>query len=116
MPGRPRRRHGLAAYLALVAIPVFALIVLIPFALVIINAAKPPAQYASHWPLSLPHGFDTTGIRAFLGHRGFRGTRDPSPIGQVGNAVGQDARCAARLASATSTWCSPATRESPAFP
>jgi len=63
--GRPRRRRGPAAYLTLIAVSVFALIVLIPFALVIINAIKPQAQYASQGPLGLPHGFDTTGIRTF---------------------------------------------------
>ena len=64
-PGRPRRRRGPAAYLTLIAVTVFALIILIPFALVIINAIKPQAQYASQGPLGLPHGFDTTGIRTF---------------------------------------------------
>jgi raffinose/stachyose/melibiose transport system permease protein len=64
-PGRPRRRRGPAAYLTLIAVTVFALIILIPFALVIINAIKPQAQYASQGPLSLPHGFDTSGIRTF---------------------------------------------------
>jgi raffinose/stachyose/melibiose transport system permease protein len=65
VPGRPRRRRGLAAYLTLIAIVIFALIIVTPFALVIMNAVKPPAQYASQGPLSLPHGFDTTGIRTF---------------------------------------------------
>jgi raffinose/stachyose/melibiose transport system permease protein len=64
-PGRPRRRRGPAAYVTLIAVTVFALIVLIPFALIVINAIKPPAQYTSQGPLSLPHGFYTGGIRTF---------------------------------------------------
>jgi raffinose/stachyose/melibiose transport system permease protein len=43
----------------------FAVIVLIPFALVLMNAVKPPAQYASQGPLSFPDGFSTGGIRTF---------------------------------------------------
>jgi raffinose/stachyose/melibiose transport system permease protein len=44
---------------------IFALVILIPFALVLMNAFKPPAQYASHGPLSFPDGFNTGGIRTF---------------------------------------------------
>ena len=62
---RPRRRRGPAAYLTLLAIVLFAVIVLIPFALVLMNAVKPPAQYASQGPLSFPDGFSTGGIRTF---------------------------------------------------
>jgi raffinose/stachyose/melibiose transport system permease protein len=64
-PGRPRRRRGPAAYLTLVVMVLFALIILIPFALVLMNAVKPPAQYASQGPLSLPDGFNASGIRTF---------------------------------------------------
>jgi raffinose/stachyose/melibiose transport system permease protein len=64
-PRRRRRRRGPAAYLTLIAVIVLAAGVLIPFALILMNAIKPPAQYASQGPLSFPDGFYTGGIRTF---------------------------------------------------
>ena len=58
-------RRGLPAYLTLLALVVIAVVILIPFALVVINAIKPPAQYTAHGPLALPDGFYTGGIRTF---------------------------------------------------
>lgn len=59
------RRRGPAAWLTLTALIVLVIIVLIPFALIALNAVKPPAQYAAHGPLSFPDGFSTGGIRTF---------------------------------------------------
>ncbi len=63
--GSLARRRGPAAWLTLTALAVLAVIVLIPFALIALNAIKPPAQYAAHGPLSFPDGFSTGGIRTF---------------------------------------------------
>jgi raffinose/stachyose/melibiose transport system permease protein len=60
-----RRRRGVPAYLTLIALVAIAILILIPFAFVLINAVKPAAQYSAHGPLSLPDGFDASGIRTF---------------------------------------------------
>jgi len=59
------RRRGVPAYLTLIALVAISLLVLIPFVFVLINAVKPAAQYSAHGPLSLPDGFDTSGIKTF---------------------------------------------------
>lgn len=58
-------RRGVPAYVTLIALVALAVLILIPFALVVINAIKPPAQYAAHGPLSFPDGFSTSGMRTF---------------------------------------------------
>src|SRR5450756_2248175 len=65
MSGMLTRRRGPAAWLTLAALVVVTAGILIPFALIALNAFKPPAQYAAHGPLSFPTGFDTGGIRTF---------------------------------------------------
>lgn len=62
MSGRPARhklaqRRGPAAWLTLTALVVVAVVILIPFALIALNAFKPQAQYSAHGPLSFPDGF-----------------------------------------------------------
>jgi raffinose/stachyose/melibiose transport system permease protein len=58
-------RRGPAAWLVLAAIVVLTAAILIPFALIALNAVKPPAQYAAHGPLGFPDGFSTGGITTF---------------------------------------------------
>ena len=66
-PARRRlaQRRGPAAWLTLLALVVVTLAILVPFALIALNAFKPPAQYAAHGPLSFPDGFYTGGISTF---------------------------------------------------
>jgi raffinose/stachyose/melibiose transport system permease protein len=49
----------------LAALAGLAVVMLIPFGIVLINAFKTPAEYAGHGPLSLPHGAYTGGITKF---------------------------------------------------
>lgn len=63
--GTLARRRGPAAWLTLTALVIVTVAVLIPFALIALNAFKPPAQYSAHGPLSFPDGFYTGGIRTF---------------------------------------------------
>jgi raffinose/stachyose/melibiose transport system permease protein len=65
MSGTLARRRGPAAWLTLAAIVVVTATVLIPFALIALNAFKPPAQYSAHGPLSFPTSLYTGGIREF---------------------------------------------------
>ena len=60
-PHRPGKHRGPAAWLTLAALVVVTVTILIPFALIALNAFKPPAQYAAHGPLSIPDGFATGG-------------------------------------------------------
>src|SRR6185437_2415969 len=66
-PARSRlaKRRGPAAWLTLTALVVVTVTILIPFALIALNAFKPPAQYSAHGPLSFPDGFYTGGISHF---------------------------------------------------
>jgi raffinose/stachyose/melibiose transport system permease protein len=65
MSGTLARRRGPATWLTLAAIVVVTATVLIPFALIALNAFKPPAQYSAHGPLSFPTSLYTGGIREF---------------------------------------------------
>ena len=65
MSGQLARRRGPAAWLTLTALVVVTVAVLIPFALILLNAFKPPAQYSAHGPLGFPDGFYTGGIQTF---------------------------------------------------
>ena len=60
-----RRRRDPAKWAVLAAFIVLAAIMLVPFAIVLINAIKTPTEYANHGPLSLPHGVSTDGISKF---------------------------------------------------
>ena len=62
---RTLARRGAPAYLTLIALVVLVVLVLIPFALILLNAFKPPAQYSAHGPLSFPDGFSTSSVRTF---------------------------------------------------
>ena len=64
---KPQRqlRFSLGKLLTLVFLLALMVIMLFPFAIVIINAFKTPIEYANNGPLSLPHGFYTQGLRDF---------------------------------------------------
>lgn len=65
-PGRrSRRRRGPGAYAVLTALSVLAVMMLLPFAIVAMNALKSPAEYSAHGPLSLPHGLYLDGLKDF---------------------------------------------------
>ena len=59
------RRRGPAAWITLTALVLLTVGILVPFALIALNAFKPPAQYSAHGPLSFPNGFYTCGVRTF---------------------------------------------------
>lgn len=62
----PRRRSGRSGPLLVVGgLTVVVLLVLAPFALVLLNAVKTEAEYASGGPLALPGGLHLAGIAAF---------------------------------------------------
>jgi raffinose/stachyose/melibiose transport system permease protein len=67
VPARPRRRRGRgpSAYVVMIGLVVLAIVMLLPFAIIAMNAVKSPEQYASQGPLSLPHSFYTQGIKTF---------------------------------------------------
>jgi raffinose/stachyose/melibiose transport system permease protein len=60
-----RRRHGASAYLVLAGFGLLAAVMLIPFAIVTLNAFKTPGEYAANGPLSLPEGLYLDGIKDF---------------------------------------------------
>jgi raffinose/stachyose/melibiose transport system permease protein len=66
---RPRAkakyRRGPAAWLVLLALVVAAVVMLLPFAIVTMNALKTPAEYSSGGPLSPPAGINLQGVRDF---------------------------------------------------
>jgi raffinose/stachyose/melibiose transport system permease protein len=62
--GRPRRRKS-GKYAVLAGLFALALAMLAPFAVVVLNAFKSPADYAAHGPLSLPDSFSLQAISDF---------------------------------------------------
>jgi len=62
---RRRRRRGPSAYLVLGGLVVLAVLMLLPFALVALNAVKSPGDFAAHGPVSLPRSLYFQGIRDF---------------------------------------------------
>ncbi len=59
------QRSGYLRYLVLAVLTMFALLMLVPFVIVTMNALKSPAEYAGDGPLSLPDGFYLQGIIDF---------------------------------------------------
>lgn len=60
-----RRSNGLVPYLTLIGLIVLLLIMLSPFAIVVVNAFKAPQEYAANGPISLPSGIYTQGLVDF---------------------------------------------------
>ncbi len=61
----PRARREFSGWALLTMLAALAVVMLLPFAIVVINAFKTPEEYASGGPLSLPHGLNTDGLTTF---------------------------------------------------
>jgi raffinose/stachyose/melibiose transport system permease protein len=59
------RRRTPGAYALLASLVVLALVMLLPFVIITLNAFKTPAEYSAHGPLSLPKGFYLQGMKDF---------------------------------------------------
>lgn len=66
-PRKSRDRHhqGIARWFVLAGALLFALFMIAPFVLMVMNAFKDPAQYSAEGPLSLPTSLYTEGIANF---------------------------------------------------
>jgi raffinose/stachyose/melibiose transport system permease protein len=64
-PPVTRRRRNPSLYIVLLSLAVLALVMLVPFVIVTLNAIKSPSEYAAHGPLSLPKGLYLQGIKDF---------------------------------------------------
>ncbi|TDN91818.1 carbohydrate ABC transporter permease [Microbacterium sp. BK668] len=69
--GKPRRARGGMTkkrpldWVLLALVVIGALIVIVPFYLIVVNAFKSPVDYATSGPFSLPQAIDLTGIQNF---------------------------------------------------
>ncbi|MVU78093.1 ABC transporter permease subunit [Nocardia sp. ET3-3] len=61
----PRRRRDLSRWLLLAVLAALAVMMLLPFGIVVINAFKTPEEYATDGPLGLPHSLYTGGLSTF---------------------------------------------------
>ena len=64
----PRARGGMTKkrpldWLLLVAVILGALVIMVPFYLILVNAFKSPVDYANSGPFALPQAIDLTGIQ-----------------------------------------------------
>ena len=59
------RRRTPGSYALLVSLIVLAVVMLLPFLIIALNAFKTPAEYSSHGPLSLPKGLYLQGLKDF---------------------------------------------------
>src|SRR5882757_9793029 len=64
-PPKTRRRRNPSTYVVLLSLAVLAVVMLVPFGIVTINAIKSPTEYSAHGPLSLPKGLYLQGIKDF---------------------------------------------------
>jgi len=64
-PAGQRRRRGPSAYVILGGLIVLAIVMLLPFVLVALNAVKTPSDFAAHGPVSLPTSVSFAGIANF---------------------------------------------------
>jgi raffinose/stachyose/melibiose transport system permease protein len=59
---RDRHHRGVAGWVVLVVVALAALVVLVPFAIMLLNAFKSPTDYSSNGPLSWPEHLDASGL------------------------------------------------------
>ncbi|HEY0538081.1 MAG TPA: carbohydrate ABC transporter permease [Actinoallomurus sp.] len=59
------RRRTPGTYALLVSLIVLAVVMLLPFVIIAVNAFKTPAEYSAHGPLSLPKGLYLQGLKDF---------------------------------------------------
>ncbi|MET8526699.1 carbohydrate ABC transporter permease [Micromonospora sp. NPDC005172] len=64
-PVRDRHHRGVSRWIVLALVGVGALIMLVPFAFMLLNAFKSPGDYSSGGPLSWPGEFYTKGLRTY---------------------------------------------------
>ncbi|WP_420116894.1 carbohydrate ABC transporter permease [Micromonospora sp.] len=62
---RDRHHRGVSRWVVLALVTVGALVMLVPFAFMLLNAFKSPGDYSSGGPLSWPSEFYTTGLRTY---------------------------------------------------
>jgi raffinose/stachyose/melibiose transport system permease protein len=60
-----RKKTGAARFPVLLVLGVLALVMVLPFAVVVLNALKSPADYSAHGPLSLPRHLYFDGLKDF---------------------------------------------------
>jgi raffinose/stachyose/melibiose transport system permease protein len=70
---RPDERHrrGKAGWAVLVGAAVVALVMLVPFVIMVLNAFKSPGDYSQNGPLSWPHELYTQGLKNFWNRTDF---------------------------------------------
>ncbi|MET8282406.1 carbohydrate ABC transporter permease [Micromonospora sp. NPDC005174] len=64
-PVRDRHHRGVSRWIVLALVGVGALVMLVPFAFMLLNAFKSPGDYSSGGPLSWPGEFYTKGLRTY---------------------------------------------------
>ncbi|WP_405431002.1 carbohydrate ABC transporter permease [Micromonospora sp. NBC_00617] len=64
-PVRDRHHRGVSRWVVLVLVTLGALVMLVPFAFMLLNAFKSPGDYSSGGPLSWPGEFYTKGLRTY---------------------------------------------------
>lgn len=64
-PSPRRRRRNPSNYVVLAALIVLAVVMLIPFVIVVFNALKTPQEYSTEGPLAIPHSVYLQGIKDF---------------------------------------------------
>src|SRR4051812_47104852 len=62
---RSRHRRGAGRWVVLAVVSVIALLILIPFGFMLLNAFKSPSDYSSNGSLSWPTGFYTKGLETY---------------------------------------------------
>lgn len=62
---RQRKRRGPSGFLVFGGLIILALLMLLPFGLVALNAVKSPTDFAAHGPLSVPKSVSFSGISSF---------------------------------------------------
>ncbi len=65
LPPGARHRRGRARWVVLAVAVLVAVAMLLPFAIMLLNAFKSPADYSLNGPLSWPQEFYTSGVQAF---------------------------------------------------
>lgn len=65
-PGRRRRGRGPVRWIVLAVAVLFALLMLAPLLLLVVNAFKTGADYSAHGPLALPEHLSTEAFRQYL--------------------------------------------------
>jgi raffinose/stachyose/melibiose transport system permease protein len=67
VPAAPADRHhrGASRWVILGVVSLAALVMLVPFAVMVLNAFKSPGDYSSNGPLSWPTSFYTKGLRTY---------------------------------------------------